>query len=381
MFRPKRALSESPIMPDINPKQITFARVRRRLTKAQLAKELGVTPRSLQNYEIGATAPDQETLTRLATLLRFPQQFFLMEEDMPEIREHAVSFRKLSKMSEALKACTFAAGAIAFKLNDWVEDRFSVPQADLPDLSDLEPEEAAATLRRMWGLGNAPIPNMVHLLESKGIRVFSLAEETREVDAFCTWYEGKPFVFLNTMKSAERSRFDAAHELGHLVRDVYSMQHGENQGPEMERKADAFASAFLMPKESVEANQPPTYTISYLMKLKHYWGVSLAALAYRFNSLGLVSEWSNRSLCIDIAKRGYRTREPEPMERETSLLLTKVFDILTSRKQGRREIADSLCLSVDDINALTFQLTRLSVVSGAPSVSSTPRQPPKLRLV
>lgn len=365
----------------INPKQITFARVRRRLTKAQLAKELGIAPRSVQNYETGATSPDQETLTKLAKVLRFPQQFFLIEEDMPEIREHAVSFRKLSKMSEAMKACTFAAGAIAFKLNGWVEDRFSVPETNLPDLSDLEPEAAAATLRRMWGLGNAPIPNMVHLLESKGVRVFSLAEETREVDAFCTWYEGRPFVFLNTMKSAERSRFDAAHELGHLVRDVYSMRHGESQGVEMERKADAFASAFLMPKESVEANQPPTYTIKYLMKLKHYWGVSLAAVAYRFNSLGLVSEWSYRSLCIDIAKRGYRTTEPEPMERETSQLLTKVFDILTTQKQGRREIAESLCLNVDDINALTFQLTRLSVVSGVQPVRSAPRQPPKLRLV
>ncbi|MDR6641905.1 Zn-dependent peptidase ImmA (M78 family)/DNA-binding XRE family transcriptional regulator [Luteibacter sp. 1214] len=368
-------------MSDINPKQITFARVRRRLTKAQLAKELGVASRSVQNYETGATTPDHETLTNLATLLRFPQQFFLMDEDMPEIREHAVSFRKLSKMSDAMKACTFAAGAIAFKLNDWIEARFSVPQADLPDLSDLEPEAAAATLRRMWGLGNAPIPNMVHLLESKGIRVFSLAEETREVDAFCTWHEGKPFVFLNTMKSAERSRFDAAHELGHLVRDVYSMQHGEGQGPEMERKADAFASAFLMPKESVETNQPPAYTIGHLMKLKHYWGVSLAAVAYRFNSLGLVSEWNYRSLCIDIAKRGYRTSEPEPMERETSQLLTKVFDFLTTRKQGRREIAESLCLSVEDINALTFQLTRLSVVSGGASAEPVVRKPPVLRLV
>lgn len=368
-------------MSDINPKQITFARVRRRLTKAQLAKELGVASRSLQNYETGATAPDQEILTKLAMLLRFPQQFFFMDEDMPEIREHAVSFRKLSKMSDAMKACTFAAGAMAFRLNEWVESRFSLPQADLPDLSDLEPEAAAATLRRMWGLGNAPIPNMVHLLESKGIRVFSLVEETREVDAFCTWHEGRPFVFLNTMKSAERSRFDAAHELGHLVRDVYSMQHGESQGPEIERRADAFAAAFLMPKESVEANQPPTYTISYLLKLKHYWGVSLAAVAYRFNSLGLVSEWSYRGLCIDIAKRGYRTTEPEPMERETSQLLTKVFDFLMSRKQGRREIAESLCLNVEDINALTFQLTRLSVVSGAASVEPVVRKPPTLRIV
>ncbi|MCA8067409.1 XRE family transcriptional regulator [Burkholderia sp. AU38729] len=368
-------------MSEINPKQITFARVRRRLTKAQLAKELGVTSRSLQNYETGASAPDLELLARIAKLLKFPQQFFFIDEDMPEIKEHAASFRKLSKMTDGMKACAFAAGAIAFKVNQWIEDRFSLPQADLPDLSDLSPEEAAATLRRAWGLGNAPIPNMVHLLESKGIRVFSLAEETREVDAFCTWYEGKPFVFLNTVKSAERSRFDAAHELGHLVRDIYTMQHGQPHGPEMERQADAFASAFLMPKESVEANQPPAYTIKYLLKLKHYWGVSLAALAFRFNSLGLVSEWNYRSLCIEIAKSGYRTNEPEPMGRETSQLLTKVLDILQSRKQGRREIAESLSLSVDEINALTFQLTNLSVVSGTADMGAAPRVPPKLRLV
>jgi Zn-dependent peptidase ImmA (M78 family)/transcriptional regulator with XRE-family HTH domain len=368
-------------MSEINPKQITFARVRRRLTKAQLAKELGVTSRSLQNYETGASAPDLELLTRIAKLLKFPQQFFFIDEDMPEIKEHAVSFRKLSKMTDAMKACAFAAGAIAFKVNQWVEDRFSLPQVDLPDLSDLGPEEAAATLRRAWGLGNAPIPNMVHLLESKGIRVFSLAEETRDVDAFCTWYEGRPFVFLNTIKSAERSRFDAAHELGHLVRDIYTMQHGQAHGPEMERQADAFASAFLMPKESVEANQPPAFTIKYLIKLKHYWGVSLVALAYRFNSLGLVTEWNYRGLCIEIAKSGYRTNEPEPMERETSQLLTKVLNILHGRKQGRREIAESLSLSVDEINALTFHLTKLSVVSGAADMDSAPRSPPKLRLV
>jgi len=112
-------------------------------------------------------------------------------------------------------------------------------------LSDLEPEEAAVTLRRLWGLGNAPIPNMIHLLESKGIRVFSLAEETREVDAFCTWYESKPFTFLNTIKSAERSRFEAAHELGHLMRGYYTMQHGQAYGPDMERQAEATVAPTL----------------------------------------------------------------------------------------------------------------------------------------
>lgn len=368
-------------MSEINPSQITFARVRRRLTKAQLAKELSVTSRSIQNYETGTSAPDSDTLAKMAKLLNFPQQFFLIEETMPIIGEHAASFRSLSKMTDAMKNCALSAGAIAFKVNEWIEQRFNLPCADVPDLSDLSPEEAAATLRRMWGLGNAPIPNMIHLLESKGIRVFSLAEEAREVDAFCTWYDSKPFVFLNTMKSAERSRFDAAHELGHLVRDVYSMQHGEPHGPEMERQADAFAAAFLMPKESVIANKPPAFTIKYLMKLKHYWGVSLAALAYRYSALKQVTEWTYRNLCIELAKNGYRTNEPEPIERESSQLLTKVLDYLQSQKLGRAEIAKHLCISVDEINALTFQLTRLSVVSGD-ALSETPsRQPPKLRLI
>ena len=368
-------------MSEVNPSQITFARVRRRLTKAQLAKELGVTSRSIQNYETGTSAPDGETMANMAKLLNFPQQFFFIEETMPTIAEHAASFRSLSKMTEAMKNCALSAGAIAFKINEWTEERFNLPRSDLPHLTDLSPEEAAGTLRHMWGLGSAPIPNMIHLLESKGIRVFSLAEEAREVDAFCTWYEGKPFVFLNTMKSAERSRFDAAHELGHLVRDVYSMQHGEIHGPEIERQADAFAAAFLMPKESVIANKPPVFTLKYLMKLKCYWGVSLAALAYRYNALGQITEWGYRNLCIEIAKNGYRTNEPDPMERECSQLLTKVLDYLQSQKVGRAEIAKNLCVSVDEINALTFQLTRLSVVSREASTEMVLRPPPKLRLV
>jgi Zn-dependent peptidase ImmA (M78 family)/DNA-binding XRE family transcriptional regulator len=368
-------------MLEINPSQITFARVRRRLTKAQLAKELSVTSRSIQNYETGTSTPDSELVAKMAKLLNFPQQFFFIEEKMPTIAEHAASFRSLSKMTDAMKNCALSAGAIAFKINEWIEERFNLPKADLPDLRDLSPEEAAATLRRMWGLGSAPIPNMIHLLESKGIRVFSLAEEAREVDAFCTWYNCRPFVFLNTMKSAERSRFDAAHELGHLVRDVYSMQHGAAHGFEMERQADAFASAFLMPRESVIANRPPVFTIKYLMKLKHYWGVSLAALAYRYNALAQVTEWNYRNLCIEMAKNGFRTNEPEPMERESSQLLTKVLDVLQSHKLGRAEIAKNLCISVDEINALTFKLTRLSLVSGEAPTEMFARHPPNLRLV
>ena len=357
-------------MPEINPRQITFARSRRRYTKKRLADELGVTSRTIQNYEAGTPAPDEAMLSRIALLLNFPRSFFFLEEDMPVISEHAASFRALSKMSAGTRACALGAGAIAFRLNEWMDARFKLPQADLPDLSDLSPEDAALTLRMQW--------------ESKGVRVFSLTEESRDVDAFCSWYEGTPFVFLNTMKSAERSRFDAAHELGHLVRDTYSMLHrdetGERRHDEIEQQANAFAAAFLMPKDAVIARKPAAFTVPQLIRIKRYWGVSLVALARRYSDLGQVSEWIYRNLCVSMSRNGYRSTEPEPMARETSQLLSKVMAHLQDQKIGRSQIARDLCVSVDEINALTFNLTPLSVVSGSGSPPTAPGQPPQLRL-
>lgn len=88
--------------------------------------------------------------------------------------------------------------------------------------------------------------------------------DAAEVDAFSMWRQSTPFVFLNTKKSAEHSRFDAAHELGHLVLH----RHGSPQGREAEREANAFASAFLMPRASVLAYAPRMATIDHLIKLK-----------------------------------------------------------------------------------------------------------------
>jgi hypothetical protein len=75
----------------------------------------------------------------------------------------------------------------------------------------------AIELRREWKLGNASAPNLVQLIERHGVGVFSLVEDCRELDAFSCWLRGHPYAFLNTIKTAEHGRFDAAHELGHLV--------------------------------------------------------------------------------------------------------------------------------------------------------------------
>lgn len=57
-------------------------------------------------------------------------------------------------------------------LSDWIDSKFHLPEASVPDCSGMDPEAAAEAVRAEWGLGLLSIKNMVHLLESKGVRVF-----------------------------------------------------------------------------------------------------------------------------------------------------------------------------------------------------------------
>lgn len=365
------------IGPAFNPSRLKLARKRRGLTMTRLADLISVEPRSISAYESGEFTPDTVKRQQLAKALRFPVSFF-SGDDLEQLSPDIASFRALSKMTAAKRDMALGAGTIALLFHEWIEERFQLPIADLPDLSREEgPEAAAASIRQIWGLGELPVKNMVHLLESKGVRMLSLAIDAVEVDAFSMWHDNTPFVFLNTRKSAEHSRFDAAHELGHLVLH----RHGEPQGQEVEREAHVFASAFLMPRGSVLANAPRFAAVDHLVKLKKYWTVSVAALAYRLHAVGALSEWHYRQLCIDISKRGYRKREPEEAPRETSQVLAKVFTALRDEGVGKRDIAAQLDISPEEIEDLVFGFT----VRGLPSTSKDGRPSSKklgeLRLV
>ncbi|WP_368632961.1 ImmA/IrrE family metallo-endopeptidase [Micrococcus endophyticus] len=70
---------------------------------------------------------------------------------------------------------------------------------------------------RCMGVGAAPIKNLLQLLESTGAKVYSAGGPLQAIDAFSSRHRATPVIFLNVHKSAERLRFDLAHELGHLV--------------------------------------------------------------------------------------------------------------------------------------------------------------------
>jgi Zn-dependent peptidase ImmA (M78 family) len=247
---------------------------------------------------------------------------------------------------------------------------------NVPELSAATPEGAAATLRAHWGVGELPIKNVVHLLEANGIRIFSLGEMAEEIDAFSLWRNDLPFIFLNTSKSGERGRYDAAHELGHLVLH----RRFAAEGRQTEDEANSFAAAFLMPERGVVASFRGLPTMLELLKVKRHWGVSALAMAFRLSKLSRISDWHYKTLCIDLAAKGYRRGEPDGLPRERSRILERVFDLLRSKRVSKTDVCHQLELYPNELDGLVFGLATIALEGGRIG-GQTPSQARRLRLV
>jgi Zn-dependent peptidase ImmA (M78 family)/DNA-binding XRE family transcriptional regulator len=329
------------------------------MAKLTLAGLIGVDRKTVHSYEAGITIPQYEVMSQIVRSLGFPREFFF-GDDIEEPSVYSGSFRSMSKMTAPLRDMALSQAAFGLHLGGWLKRKFELPPVQIPDVSlASDPEAAAEYVRRAWGLGTLSVRNMIHLLESRGVRVFSLALDAREVDAFSLWTGGIPYVFLNSNKSAEHSRFDAAHELGHLVLH----KHGPPRGIEAERQANTFASAFLLPRGTVFAHAPRFPNYNTLVGLKRIWVVSVAALAYRLHELELLTDWQYRGICIEIARRG-RNKEPNEAARETSVVLPKLFASLYEDGITRAQVARELAIPTSELEELLFGLTMTGILGG-----------------
>lgn len=355
-------------MPVFNSTRLTLARKRKGWTKTQLAKELDLTPRSISAYEAGDQQPSALTVALLADKLGFPRDFFF-GDDVDDLSLEAASFRGLAKTSQKQKDQATAAAELAFILNDWIEQRFELPEPDVPKLTEgVTPRTAAEIIRAEWGLGERPIRNMIHLLEKHGVRVFSLAEESRNVDGYSFWRPttDAPYVFLDMTKTAERSRMDAAHELGHLV--LHAGHDCDRR--EAENEAKAFAAAFLMPEGSVLASAPRNPRVNEIVKAKRQWNVSASALAVRMHKLGLLTDWEYHSLFKQMNALGLLKAEVNGSEFETSQVLDKVFRALRAEGMTKADVARELHIPLDELNKLVFRLVLTKIDGGGEDPAS-----------
>lgn len=336
-----------------NPHRLRIARARRGLTKEALADECGVTRRAVTDWESGRV--ENPPVERISAALKFPTEFFF-GEDLDEVSTEAVSFRALTSMSQRQIHRVLAQAALVRRFSDWIDDRYETPDTDVPSIEELTasqredepvPTEAAEALRTMWNLGAKPIADMLALLESRGVRVFALGSADREVDAFSFWHGKRAYIFLNVVKSAERLRFDLAHELGHLC-----MHRGINTNRirRYELAANTFASSFLMPRSGLIPQITSAPRFNDVMMLKKHWRVSATAMVRRLHQLGRILDWQYRSWMVDLSERGFRTAEPDGGPREQSSLLRQVLSLAREDDWKLSRISADLGIPAADLS-------------------------------
>lgn len=165
---------------------------------------------------------------------------------------------------------------------------------------------------------------------------------------------------MNIHKSAERLRFDLAHELGHLVMHGGSL-HVE-PGKEKEQAANDFASSFLMPRSDVLGAIRGNLMLEDIMVLKRRWRVSAMALNLRAHRLGVISEWTYGTLARQLSMAGFRRGEPgSDLRAESSSLLTQVLSDLRGRGEGFADIAKALSVRAQDIQDLMLGIVTFAI--------------------
>ncbi|MCW4352880.1 ImmA/IrrE family metallo-endopeptidase [Hoyosella sp. YIM 151337] len=363
--------------------RLPMARSLRGLTAAALAKSANVTPEWLSKVERNRTTPSDELVGRLARALDFPVEFFYRDPIKLPSTE-AFHFRASSKLAQKDETAARSFASLAAELSEWMDRAYKLPIPGIPEIQELAgaevdagPEIAAEALRSYWGLGTAPISNMMTLLESKGARIFSVSGTYQAIDAFSFRYNGSAIIFLNPSKSAERLRFDLAHELGHLLMHGGSLYESESKL--RERQANEFASAFLMPRAGLLGSLHGNVSLDDLPRLRELWKVSAMAITVRLHQLGVISDWTYRLMCQELSKRGFRRGEPgSTLIPELSSLWAQILADLREQGLGFPYIANLIEVRAADVRSLLVGLVPMAISGGATRSS---RSSGDLRLV
>lgn len=292
------------------------ARMLNGLSLQDLANKLEnkVTRQSLHRYEKGEVIPDSAMIAELSSALGLRPDFFFRETKV-EIGE--VEFRRVPGLSAKEEHRLIE--TVKDKLSRYLEleeilslkSAFKNPVSDAHPIKSMEEiEVGAAAVRRAWGLGSDPIANCLELLEDHQIKIIEVETEA-SVDGLQTWVNGNiPVIAINTtrLKSHDRKRFTALHELGHLLLPFKALTEKKK-----ETFCHQFAAALLLPRETAYAELGKSRNklmIQELGLLKQQYGISIQAIVMRVKDLGIISDNYARQLFFHFDQMGWRKHEP-----------------------------------------------------------------------
>ena len=350
-------------------RRLRVARAAAGLSLRGLEARIGrrVTAQAISKYERDEAVPGSGVLIALADALQVPVDQLV---GAPDVVLGSVEFRKKKLISKREQAQV--KGRVLHLLERYlsVEALLGLPSvewdrprdAPYPVVDDVaEAEYAARGLRTDWKLGIDPIPNVVELLEGRGIKVLAvdlptidgLAARVRRGDE-----DAATVVVVNRGTWGERQRFTLARELGHMALQVAPRL-------DVEKAAHRFAGAFLMPAESLRAEigaRRSAIGWDELFDLKRIFGVSVQALAGRCRDLSIFGPVLFRRLFRDFSRFGWRQppfREPFSMPGEAPKRFKRLcLRALAEGTISEAKAAELMGVPVHDLNRQPPAVTR-----------------------
>lgn len=354
-----------------NPAMLTMAKESAGLTQGAIAAHAGISQSLMSKIENGFEMPSDDFLSKASEITSVPRELFFQNDPMPSETVFDIFHKKrLTLPQKPLRKANSNARLIRSEIGRLLRS-FDVPVTlpfpSLPIDEHDSPEEIAAITRAIWRLPSGPIPDLIQAVEATGTPVVAMDlehEKLRAMSMAGVKADNAHIIIINNRLPASAQRFALAHEIGHLV------MHEGIGSKEMEKEADSFASALLMPAVEIS---PQLRNIRFrdLGELKRQWRVSLAALIYRARALGLITERHNTTLNMELNKLpNGRKREPGEFEPERPMLIKRVVS------NYRRE----LDYTVEELCELMV-VTREKFIKFYSDESETVEEKPRFRII
>lgn len=305
-------MTTEPASPRTIGQRLAEARKARAITQEDAAKAIGVSRPTFIAMEKGERAAKPDEIVKLAALYGQPVSHFVrVMEPLTDFQPHFRAAMEKVKPADAGQL-NKAIGEFKSFVENYLdlERRMKAPmRLNYPQPVELNPrvnvselaEDVANRERQRLGLGDQPVPNIRSLLESDvGVRIF-FARLPRMFAGMYIFVDGLGgCMLINSVHPADKQRASISHEYAHLIVDRYTAGidyltiHGRK--PANERFAESFAMSFLMPASSVRfrfneiVNTTGNFQVGDLVKMKHWYSVSLEAMALRLESLGLLKQ-------------------------------------------------------------------------------------------
>jgi Zn-dependent peptidase ImmA (M78 family) len=325
--------------------RLRIARRKAGLSLRDLSDRLGgrISHNAIAKYERDEMEPTSAVLIELSRALDVTMEFLAAPLD---VRLGELEFRKKSGTSAKDRASVEATVLEHVERYLLIEEILDLDSAEWKKpfnpraVSTFEEvEKLAQDARSKWNLGNAPILDVVELLEEHGIKVMLLELPDSVSGLTCLVERGNapavPVIVVNRTFNLERIRFTLLHELGHRLMKV--------EGIGEEKAAHRFASAFLMPADHLRAvigAHRQGFGVAELLATKHVYRVAATALLVRFRDLGIISPEQLTSL-FQTTARHWRRSEPEPLPPATSAECPQRFQRLCYRALAEGVISNS----------------------------------------